>query len=360
MAGRRVVIFGWAQSVHVQRWVQGLKQRGFEIKLVSLGGKPLAGIDNKNFPYGGKWRYPLHALQAARAATAFKPDLVHVHYAGGFGLWGLVTRFHPTLVSVWGADIMESAAPPIMRGLVRRVLSHAIWVTATSHFLADICSTLAPVTKNKLSVIPFGVAIPPICSPLPAGDTIGICFLKAHRAKYGPDLLIRALAISARSVPNVSLSLAGQGEMTDDLKKLAQTCGLGEHIRFTGFIPPEKVYEFITRHHFMVMPSVSESESFGVAALEAGACGRAVIASRIGGVPEVVRDGYTGLLVSPGNVTQLAEAITRLACDHGLMDRFGRTAYEHVKQQYDWEKSLDAMAGLYERLIDETKKNPTV
>lgn len=360
MTGYRIVIFGWAQSVHVQRWVTGLQRRGFIIKLISLGGNPLEGVDCRVYPYGGKWQYPRRALQAAREARAFAPDLIHVHYAGGFGLWGLASRSRPLLVSVWGADVMESAASTLMRALVRRILAGATWITATSRFLAEIAAGLQPAVADKLTVVPFGVTVPPTCAPLPAQDNVRVCFLKAHRIKYGPDLAIRALALATSAVPNLHLTLAGQGELTSTLRSLAEQCGVANRVSFPGFIPNDQVYEFIGRHHFMVMPSISASESFGVAALEASACGRAVLATRIGGIPEVVQDGHTGFLVTPGSVEELAGALTRLASDVSLRQQMGANGYMFVKERYDWERCLDQMAELYDRLIYEAKKHPSL
>lgn len=360
MAAHRIVMFGWAQSAHVQRWVAGLHRRGFEIKLISLGGAAIEGAQCRTFPYGGKWRYPVYALSAGREARAFAPDLVHVHYAGGFGLWGLASRRHPLLVSVWGADIMESARHPLMRAIVRHLLRRADALSATSRFLADVAVALEPSAQAKLTLIPFGVTIPTACWPQPGGPPIRILFLKAHRAKYGPELAIRALALATPTHPNLTLTLAGQGELTQNLRSLAAACGVADRVSFPGFIPQTEVYECIREHHLMVMPSISASESFGVAALEAAACGRAVVASRIGGIPEVVQDDRTGLLVTPGSVEELAQALTRLADDASLRERLGAGGYAFAREQYDWERCLDRMAELYDRLIYEAKQHPAL
>ena len=104
--GRKIAIFGWTDSVHVERWARGLMGRGYRIKVISPVEDKLDDIDSVNFPESGKLSYLKYAAAAARAARMFQPDIIHVHYAGGLGLWGLKTRIRPLIVSVWGSDIV--------------------------------------------------------------------------------------------------------------------------------------------------------------------------------------------------------------------------------------------------------------
>ena len=116
------------------------------------------------------------------------------------------------LVSVWGADIIDFPSNALTRTLIRRILDKADGITATSHFLKDRVGQLSPGAIGKTTVIPFGVVIPPDTAPIPEG-TVKICFIKAHRKKYGPDILLKALAEVKKRIPDISLSLAGEGEI---------------------------------------------------------------------------------------------------------------------------------------------------
>jgi glycosyltransferase involved in cell wall biosynthesis len=345
---RRIVIFGWAESVHARRWALGLQNRGCEVKLISLGGQPVDELDTTIFTRSGRMAYFRHAGAAAREARAFKPDLVHVHYAAGFGLWGLRMRFAPMVVSVWGSDILDLARKALYRPLVRRVLKQAKAITATSNYLNRETCSLYPPAANKITVIPFGVDTPEKVPDFPAFGPIRLCYLKMHRAVYGPDTLIEALSIVKQSLPDIQLSMAGSGEMTGQLKAMVDERGLNENVSFCGFIDHSRVMSFIAQHHFMVMPSLSES--FGVAVLEAGACGRAAVSTRVGGIPEVVKDGETGILVPPGDVKALARAILTLAQDTDKCRRMGEASRVFVEKEYRWQRSLDLMSGLYDRI----------
>lgn len=355
MSRGRVVIFGWADSAHVARWAHGLTDRGFEITVISVGGEPIEEIPTIIYPRRGKLAYVRLAGQAARDAAAHNPDLIHCHYAAGFGLWTLALKYHPTLVSVWGSDVINISGPA--RWLVRRTLRKADWITATGEFLRKAACDILPEAESRMSVIPFGVT--PVDPPpsFPPGP-VQLCFLKEHRPIYGPDLLLEAFALARQKVGDLRLTLAGSGDMNDQLKNRARELGMSEVVEFPGFIDHRMVVSLLSTHHILVMPS--RMESFGVVALEASACARPVIATNVGGIPEVVRDGETGLLVPPENVPALASAIVRLATDLELSARLGRTGYEFVQQRYRWDTCLDQMCELYDRLIYDAKKNPVL
>jgi glycosyltransferase involved in cell wall biosynthesis len=202
-------------------------------------------------------------------------------------------------------------------------------------------------------VIPFGVHIPADVVPLSAEEPIRLCYIKAHAPKYGPEILVDATALLLERGCKVELSLAGDGPLTDQLQKQVAARKITQQVEFVGFIPQDKMLGFLRQHHIMVMPSVLDSESFGVAVLEAAAAGRPTVASRVGGVPEVVKDGKTGLLVQHGSARVLADAIERLVRNRQLRESMGQAAYEFVRDTYSWERSLDMMCDLYDRLIHE-------
>lgn len=360
MTGSRIVIFGWAESAHIQRWARALAGRGYEIRVISLGGEPIPGIDTVVMRGRGLAGYLRNASRAAKSAMDFKPDLIHVHYAGGFGYWGRKIDFSPTLVSVWGADVIDLPKRFIPGRIVRNSLKKSSWISATSKMLKQTCAELVPGIESKVTVIPFGVDLPAETVPAPPRPPFKLCFIKAHRRKYGPDILLRAISAVAGKVPDIELSMAGQGEMTEELRGLARSLGIDKRVRFVGYIPNDGIYEFIQDHHVMVMPSVMKSESFGVAVLEASACARPVIASRVGGVPEVLLDGVNGILVSPSDADELAEAIIRLAGDADLRDRMGQAGYQFVRENYEWSFCVDQMEALYDRLIDEERTHTAI
>jgi L-malate glycosyltransferase len=348
---KRIAIYGWADSEHIVRWVDGLTERGYGLKVISSGGSLVPHAETAVTIRLGKVGYLLGLPKALWETRKFHPDLLHVHYAAGFGLWGLMSGVSPMIVSVWGSDVADFIANPIGRAYMKRVLHRATHITATSHYLMDHAIELLPEVKNKVTLVPFGVQVPEHLSAPPATLPIKLCFIKSHRPIYGPHILIKAMALVRRELPEIQLSIAGTGEHTRELLRLVMALKLQDAVQFVGYIPNESIYQFLAGHHIMVMPSLAES--FGVAALEAGACGRPVIATRVGGIPEIVLNNRTGLLVAPNNVEALAEAIVTLAKDEEMRRNMGKAAWEFVRDNYAWEKSLDQMCGLYERLLNE-------
>jgi len=355
MSGKRIVIFSWSDSVHVMRWVTGLTERGYDIKVVSLDREIPPGMNAAILPRRGRFSYFTQASKAAAEARRFGPDLVHVHYAAGFGVWGRRAGIKPLVVSVWGSDLFQFPSNFANRIIIRRNLNAATHITATSRMLSDLVLKLAPGTQDRISLIPFGVSIPTEITPMPPVNPLKICFIKSHRPIYGIDVLIRAVATVRESFPDVQLNLAGDGPITAELQTLVTNMNLTDTVRFVGRVDHQQIQSFVAEHHLMAMPS--HMESFGVAALDAAAVARPVVATNVGGIPEVVDDGRTGILVPPGDPKRLAEAIIKLGSDVDLINNMGQAGLRMVKDRFAWNKSLDMMAELYERLIYERKKS---
>jgi glycosyltransferase involved in cell wall biosynthesis len=321
--------------------------------VISLGGAPIPDVETVVLPRRNRLSYLTHAARATREARDFDPQILHVHYASGFGWWGLRAGVQPTVVSVWGSDLYQFPSNFIKRAFLRQVLRRATHITATSRTLRKMALTITPEVDGRLSIVPFGVRVPATIRPLPAPEPLRICYIKQHKPIYGPDVLIRAVAEVKKIFPSVVVNMAGHGPLTVQLERLIHRLHLEENVRLVGFINPDIIQDFIADHHLMVMPSLWES--FGVAVLDASASGRAVIASNAGGIPEVLVNGETGILVPPDDHKALAEAIIRLGRDRDLTARMGKAGHEFVKNNYAWDKSLDMMTELYERLIYENK-----
>ncbi len=355
MTCKRVLIFGWAKSVHVRRWAQGLSGRGLQVKVVSLGHEQVPGVETVNVAELSKIAYIIRSGKAVKEARQFDPDIVNVHYASGFGIWMMRAKIRPSVVSVWGSDVTALPANPLLKNIVKRTLVKADAITATSKDLKQSVLNIDPAFAAKTSVIPFGVDIPEIVTEPPPLPPLRLCYLKKHEMIYGPDVLLRAIVRVKEKMPDVKLSMASFGSLTEMLRKMIVDLGLEKNVEITGWLDYDSVHDFILKHHIVVMPSLREA--FGVAALDAAAAGRPVVATNVGGIPEAVVHGKTGLLVPAGDDAKLAEAILELAGDPKKLAAMGRAGYEFVRQEYSWEKSLDKMIDLYERLVHEKKKH---
>ncbi|MCP4580338.1 MAG: glycosyltransferase family 4 protein [candidate division Zixibacteria bacterium] len=353
----RIMYIGMANSAHTRRWVENIRDRGNEIMLVSFYNSPdITGIDLRYIPCRNKNLAVLKTNQVKKLIGKFKPDILHAHYATSCGLVGALTGFHPYVLSTWGDDIFEfPKKSPIHRWVVRKAILSADYLTATSNMLERETNRLVN-NSRKIEVIPFGVDLEHFgyhdrsdCTDVHIGTVRNL------RPKYGLQFLIEAFSILRKSYKNIKLSIVGDGFLRPELEVQVIKLGMADDVTFHGPVPNEQVVNYMKKFDIFAIPSVGQGETFGVAAVEAMATGLPVVASNIGGLPEVVDNGTTGLLVNPGSAEDLAGALesyitssdTRL--EHGLKGR------ERVEKLYDWQENTDKMNRLYEKILDENK-----
>jgi glycosyltransferase involved in cell wall biosynthesis len=161
----------------------------------------------------------------------------------------------------------------------------------------------------------------------------------------GHLVLLRALAQARLRVPGLALDIAGRGPLEPALKAFARELGIEDAVRFLGFVTP--VQRAIQDAAIIVVPSLGEG--FGMVALEAMERARPVIASAVGGLPEIVAHGETGLVVPPGDAEALADAIVTLAGDHERVTAMGRAGRDRALTEFPPERSVARIEELYSR-----------
>jgi glycosyltransferase involved in cell wall biosynthesis len=162
----------------------------------------------------------------------------------------------------------------------------------------------------------------------------------------GHRYLIRAAAEVVRTIADVRFVILGEGERRGELTDLVKAMGLERHVLLPGFRPD--VLSLLKTFDLFVMPSVTEG--LGTSLLDAMACRRPIVASRVGGIPEVVVHDETGLLVAPREPEALARAIERVLRDHGLADRLARAGRTRVEQRFTAQRMVADTLGVYEQL----------
>jgi glycosyltransferase involved in cell wall biosynthesis len=194
--------------------------------------------------------------------------------------------------------------------------------------------------RERCRVLPYFVERPATPPPGPPGSG-SVCFVGRLARTKGVDVLIRAV----RSAPSVRrLEVVGDGYHRAELEALAR--GTGIDVRFHGWLSPREVRAVMSGVDVIAVPSVWP-EPFGIVGLEAMAAGRAVVASRIGGIPEWLDDGRTGTLVTPGAVDELAAALEHAAGDPSSAARMGRTGWDRVAR-FGVDEHVRALLAIYE------------
>jgi glycosyltransferase involved in cell wall biosynthesis len=342
-----------APYIHTRRWVRHFVDRGWEVHVVSFRPTEIEGAAVHyvaGFEWLGKARYLLRIPRVRRLVRDLRPDLLHALHLTSYGFLAAFCGVHPALVSVWGTDVLEAPGlSPLHYFITRHALRRADHITATGLRLAEAAARYAPAGK-PVTVVPYGVDLRQFQPQPREGRSAVVIGTVARLSKEkGLHYLLEAFAAVAGHHPDARLLLAGEGPERGRLERLATRLGLGERVRFLGEAPHEQVPAVLQGLDVFTMPSTYEG--FGVAALEAEAMEVPVVASNVHGIPDVVVDGETGLLVPPRDPQALAAALERLVTDAGLRRRLGRAGRAFVAEHYSWEENTAQMEALYQSAL---------
>lgn len=360
---RRICYLASAANIHTKKWALHFAGRGYEVHVASLHAQreEMRGVSvhylggkRRAPPVVPRWRYLLAVNQARTLLRRVRPQILHAQYAGGYGLLGSLTGFHPYVVSVWGSEVLQvPRSSPLHRALVKFNIGRADYVCSTSRYLARLTQAY---TTREVVWTPFGVDCAQFngdgCVANPDDRTVTIGTVKALDPGYGIEYLIQAFAmLHRRPLPfSLRLLIVGEGTERGRLERMAQALGIDRVTEFVGWVPHPRVPEYLRRLSVYVAPSVHE-ESFGVAVLEASACGIPVVVSRVGGLPEVVQDRITGYLVPPGDPVALADVLERLVLSRELRDTMGAAGRGFVLERYTWDATARTVEDLYDRIL---------
>lgn len=370
----RVVLLSSASSIHTQRWASGLARLGVDVHVISQ--QPLQGTLDRRvnlhiYPDRGVLGYFTMAIDARKLVSKINPDILNAHYASGYGTTAQLVNFRPWLLSVWGSDVYNFPYKSHIHkwGVVSNLMA-ADAVASTSHCMAAQTRRLAQ-SLAEIAITPFGVdcdQFSPVlkqqslkCAQV-KNRPIVIGTVKTLAHTYGIDVLIKAFAIASRALAQTNagigkrlrLRIVGSGPDEAALRALAVQQQISDAVVFVGSVSHAKVPDELRQ--LDIFAALSREESFGVAAIEAGAIGLPVVVSDAGGLPEVVVQGQTGLVVPKDNAKAAADALLHLILSPALRQQLGNTARAHVMTNYSWDASLENLVAVYQSAIDKHKK----
>ncbi|MBN1199455.1 MAG: glycosyltransferase [Bacteroidales bacterium] len=359
----RILLLSDVNSVHTRKWAVSLKEAGIDLAIFSLAEPEGGWYQDHSIPlFLAKPHSPVRRckpfylfqyLSVKAAIDAFQPELIHAHYASSYGLLGALSGFHPFILSVWGSDVFDFPGISFLhRKVLEFNLSKADKVLSTSKIMAK---ETAKYINREIEVIPFGTDIN-LFKPQPVDslfhkDDIVIGAIKALEPIYGLSYLIKAFKRVKENNPQLQLKLllVGSGHEEKMLKQLVNDLSIQNDVVFTGKIE----YSDVPRYHNMISiyVALSTQESFGVSIIEAQATGKPVVVSNIGGLPEVVVDGLTGIVVEPKNPEEAARALESLIHDNHLRETMGKNGRERIVETYNWNDNLNQMITIYRGMI---------
>jgi glycosyltransferase involved in cell wall biosynthesis len=295
---------------------------------------------------------PITLFQLCRLLTKHHIDIVNIHYPGdAFFYFAICRRFIPIklVVSVHGADFFPAGKPKLKTSsLMKLLLWSADSIVAPSNaFLADFLK-VAPQVRARATAIHNGVNTlevqPAGQTDKSRGDHYVLC-IAHHNEKKGLDVLIQAFARISDLDSSLQLVLVGDGPLRESLEDLARNLRIHHRARFVGWKGRKEVAQLLQSCTMLVLPS--KSEPFGIVLIEAMACRRPVIASAVGGIPEIIEHGRNGLMVNPEDPSELADAIAMLLQNAALRNTLAEAGYQTVLERF----SREMMGGTYESLF---------
>lgn len=275
--------------------------------------------------------------------SRLRPRILHTHlvHADVYGqLAGSIARVPLRLSTKHGFNEFREGR---WFGLADRSVGSLAHIhIAISQGLARYLAETEGFDEEDFEIVHYGISARNGVAPYEGGEPRLLCVGRLIPIK-GHLVLLRALAQARARVRGVTLDVAGRGPLEPALKSYARELGLAEAVRFLGFVSP--VQRAIEDAAIVVVPSLGEG--FGMVALEAMERARPVIASAVGGLPEIVADGETGLVVPSGDAEALAEAIVALAGDLARAAEMGRAGRERALAEFPPERSAERIEELY-------------
>jgi glycosyltransferase involved in cell wall biosynthesis len=346
--------------------VHGLAARGHHLTVVT-GGRGIAtsedGVDVRSVGWSASTAWRARA-EVARAAAQNRADIVLAYHAWpAFRVVGAKRFAHVPLLSIflssWADEyvvrhpeisaVRRGTGFHVRRTIERRVFRRAARVLPMSGFMARRLETLHAIDRQKIHIVPGGVDAARFTPSdrtrarralgLPAHARI-VLSLRNLEPRMGLDVLIEAMPAVRRQYPDALAVIAGSGPLRADLETHAARLGLDGGVRFTGFVPEERLADLYVAADVFVLPTQA-LEGFGLVTLEALACGTPVLGTPIGATPELLRPLDTALVFPDPSRAAIADGIVRFfdRRDHGELATRARA---HATR-YGWATVIDAL-----------------
>jgi glycosyltransferase involved in cell wall biosynthesis len=336
--------------------MEGLQQAGVENLLACPDGAAIAPAAAHcarviEMPMQGDADIGL-TLRLRRLIAREKPDIVHLHSRRGADLWGgLAARLTHTPCVL--SRRVDNPEPRWWVPAKYALFDHVITISEGIRSVLLACG----VAADKVTCVRSAVEAAPYLIDYNkaafrqqlglAADTPLVAIVAQLIARKGHRYLLQALKTVLPDHPQMQLLIFGRGPLENELRQVIASDGLTPHVRLMGFV--DNLPEILGCIDLLVHPA--DMEGLGVSLLQASAAEVPIVASRVGGIPEAVRDGLNGLLVTPGDIPALAAAIHHLLADPKLRQRMGEAGRRLVTNEFSTNTMCAGNLAIYRQVI---------
>lgn len=292
--------------------------------------------------------------------TKYSPDIIHAHHA--FTPTPLLTLHVADKIGIpkilTNHSIAGNSTTSILTLMSRKGLMFLKYFISKADRIISVSKCAATFIENLLDndiesiVIPNGVNIERFHPSKNEANEPTVLFVGRLVHRKGAHILVKAFSNVVKEIPEAKLIIVGEGYMKPLLQIRAKQLKLEENIQFLGRISEEELLKTYQKSRIVVIPSLYR-ESFGIVALEAMATGKPIIATKVGGLPEIIRDEENGFLIPPGNHRILAEKIILLLSDEKLARRMGLIGRKIAVEKYSWNVIAERIINVYLEVIEE-------
>ncbi len=295
-------------------------------------------------------------------ALIFKPkhDIIHVHWPVPHIVFGLPMKRRwkvPMLLYIHGGELnfLKKLPAPLKKTFIY-MMNKADLITVNSSYTKRVAEDIG--LEVPIEIVPFGNPhADATMYPFKKKNKKTILFVGRLIEVKGIDVLLRAFKIIKKMHPDVELRIVGDGPLKEEIVTLSDELGIP--VTLTGYKTGEELKREYLNASVFVLPSkrdkIGQTETLGVVTIEALSYGLPVVASNLGGIPDVIKDKKTGLLFNPGDHEELAEKIMLLLENPEMAGELVRKGQEHVKNNYSWKRIVDRMEQLYIGLLGRYK-----
>ncbi len=339
-----------ATCIHTRRWAAHFSARGHEVVVLSLSAGEIpdvrvecVGPDPRKL---GRVAYLLAVPAVRRAIRELKPDIVHAHYAGGYGLVGALTGFHPLVTSAWGSDVLLAPQSGLlMKWIIRMCVDRADLITSVADHMSDSMRALG--ISGRILTLTYG-ADRGVFRPRPENSwsSTGLIVSTRHlEPVYNLELLVEALPAVFAAAPSAKVVIIGEGEERKQLELRVRELDLEGRVQFAGRLKDTEIAEYLSRADVYVSTSLSDGNSISLH--EAMVCGAFPVVTDIPANREWILDGRNGFLVDTEDPQVLAEKILVGLKHQELRYAAADWNWKLVCQKASWKSAMAEMEKEY-------------
>ena len=320
-------------------------------------------------------RQPLYLLAAATyillgsiqlfwVCLREKPDILHVHWPFPHGVMAFpASRILgiPMVFSFHGAELLLMRKFGFVKPILRWLTKRATGVTANSSFTHKLIQDT--VYDGPVSIIPYGLTIE-AKTPKPRGENEipRLLFVGRLDERKGLQYLLNAMPKILGELP-VELRVVGKGILEEELKGQCDAMNLNDSVRFLGFITKEELANEYATCDVFVLPAIVDSkgdtEGLGIVMIEALAHEKPVIASHVGGIPDVITNGKTGMLIPEKDSDILAATVLDLLTDSTRANELGKAGLTDIQNRFSWQKILPQWQAIFSPALSQKQRKIT-